>query len=79
MATSFLFNHSRPTAFIVRRVGGKVNAGAVRLVKPATPRCEQMRMTKAEAEVFFAACEAPLRMEVNIFEHLPEVAKWFKE
>ena len=79
MATSSLFNHSRLTAFVVRRVGGKVNAGSVRLVKPVAPRCERMQMTKAEAEVFFAACEAPLRMEVNIFEHLPEVAQWFKE
>ncbi|MDQ2771870.1 MAG: hypothetical protein M3Y54_15380 [Bacteroidota bacterium] len=79
MATSFLFNQSRPTAFVVRRAGGKVNAGAVRLVKPVSPRCEQVRMTKAEAEVFFAACEAPIKAEINIFEHLPVVAQWFKE
>ncbi|MBD2767229.1 hypothetical protein IC235_04930 [Hymenobacter sp. BT664] len=77
MATSFTLNHSRPTAFVVRRVPGKINASAVRLVKPATAR--GMEMTKQEAAVFFAACEAPLRAEINIFEHLPEVAQWFKK
>lgn len=79
MATSFLFNHSRPTAFVVRRVGGKVNAGAVRLVKPAKPRCEQMRMTKAEAEVFFAACENPSPEPIEMFDNLRTVAQWFKD
>lgn len=77
MASSFIFNHSRPTAFVVRRATGKVNASTVRLVKPAMPHSPQM--TKQEAAVFFAACETPLQAEVNIFEHLPEVAQWFKK
>ena len=79
MATSFIFGHSRPTAFVLRRLAIKGNASNIRLVKAAPHRGEQMQMTKAEADVFFAACEAPFKAEVNIFEHLPEVGQWFKK
>ena len=79
MATQFLFSHSRPTAFVVRRVGGKVNAGAVRLVKPATPRREKIRMTKVEASVFFNICENPSPEPIEMFNNLRTVAQWFKD
>ena len=79
MATSSTFGHLRPAAFVVRRLAGKGSPGLVRLVKAAAPRGERMQMTKAEAEVFFAACEAPFKAEINVFEHLPEVAQWFNK
>ena len=79
MATSSISGHSRPAAFVVRRVSSKGNTSPMHPVKVPPRRCEQMQMTKQETEVFFAACEAPFQAEVNIFEHLPEVAQWFKK
>ena len=82
MATSSIFGQSRPAAFVVRRVAGKGKASYARsgkaVVRPCGPS-QYMHMTKAEAAVFFAACEAPFQPEVNIFENLPEVALWFKK
>ena len=79
MATSSISGHSRPAAFAVRRVSSKGNTGPMRPVKAAPRGCERMQMTKQETEVFFAVCEAPFQAEINIFEHLPEVAQWFKK
>ena len=78
MATSSNFEQSRPGTLVVRRLAGKISPTQVRPAKAATHRCEP-RMTKQEAEVFFAACETPVKAEIDIFAHLPQVAQWFQD
>jgi len=82
MATSSIFGHSRPAAFVVRRLAGKGKASRPRLAKAAPHECEPkqyMKMTKAEAEVFFAACENYSAEPIAMFDNLSIVAKWFKD
>ena len=78
MATPSTFGHSRPAAFVVRRLAGKGSPGPVRVVKAAAPRGERMQMTKAEAEVFFDVCENPSSEPIAMFDNLSVVAQWFK-
>jgi len=79
MATFFNFGQSRSATFTVRRVASKDSLRHLRPVVSVARGDEPLKMTPQEADVFFAACEAPMRAEINIFEHLPEVALWSRD
>ena len=46
---------------------------------PKLNTCSPAPMTEQEAEVFFAICENPLSIPIEMFSNINKVSKWFND